>query len=147
MQEKEAIQKKKTLTHKTSNQDKFKELYNRIILYFEKEKPYCDPNFTILKLSLAINSSTAHIAKAIKMNRNTNFNFFVNKYRIRMVKEMLDKDWQNKYTIKYIHLSAGFNHQSTFNKVFKEIEGITPSEYIKHKATWIQGTTSSLETI
>ncbi len=40
---------------------------------------------------------------------------------------MIAKDYHNKY----IYLSAGFRHQSTFNKVFKEIEGITPSEYIK----------------
>ncbi|WP_370567614.1 helix-turn-helix domain-containing protein [Dysgonomonas sp. Marseille-P4677] len=34
--------------------------------------------------------------------------------------------------MRYIYSSAGFRHQSTFNKVFKELEGITPSEYIKN---------------
>ncbi|WP_410566018.1 helix-turn-helix domain-containing protein [Bacillus sp. SIMBA_033] len=30
----------------------------------------------------------------------------------------------------YIYTEAGFSNQATFNRVFKSIEGITPSEYI-----------------
>jgi len=33
--------------------------------------------------------------------------------------------------LKYIYLSSGFKNQSSFNKAFKEKEGITPSEYYK----------------
>jgi AraC-like DNA-binding protein len=31
----------------------------------------------------------------------------------------------------YIYTEAGFSNQSTFNRVFKQIEGITPSEYFQ----------------
>jgi AraC-like DNA-binding protein len=47
-----------------------------------------------------------------------------------MVKDMLNNDVDKKYTLHYIYTSAGFRNQSTFNKVFKLLEGITPSEYI-----------------
>lgn len=30
----------------------------------------------------------------------------------------------------YIYTSAGFRHQSTFNKTFKQFENMTPSEFI-----------------
>ena len=31
----------------------------------------------------------------------------------------------------YIYTEAGFTSQSTFNRVFKQLEGITPSEYME----------------
>ncbi len=113
------------------NTDKYNELYNKIVELFEKEKPYCDPEFTITHLATALYSNVNYVAKAIKLNKGTNFSVFINTYRISMIKDMFDKNFHNTYTIKYIYTSAGFKYQSTFNKVFKQIEGITPTDYIK----------------
>jgi len=112
--------------------EKFIELYNNILTYFEKKKPYCNPDFTVSQLAMALHTNVTYISKAIKIGKDTNFNIFINTYRVDMIKEMLEKDIQHKYTIRHIYISAGFRHQSTFNKVFKQIEGITPSEYIKN---------------
>lgn len=111
--------------------EKYNSLYTDILNYFIEKKPYCDPNFTILQLALDLNTNTKYVSKAIHNNKSVNFNVFVNIYRINFVKEMLMQDIQNKYTIRHIYTSAGFKHQSTFNKAFKQIEGITPSDYIK----------------
>ncbi len=32
----------------------------------------------------------------------------------------------------FVYTEAGFKNQSTFNRVFKQIEGMTPSEYIRN---------------
>jgi len=111
--------------------NKYNELYSEIINYIEKNKSYCDPDLTISQLAKMIDTNVTYISRAIKLNGNINFNHFINVYRIQLVKEMLKNDYQNKYTIKFIYNSCGFRHQSTFNKVFKQIEGITPSEHIK----------------
>jgi AraC-like DNA-binding protein len=112
--------------------DKFESLYIEILSYFSEKKPYCDADFTITQLAKDLNSNVKYVSRVIKIRENVNFNVFLNMYRINFVKEQIAKDYHNKYTIKYIYISAGFRHQSTFNKVFKEIEGITPSEYIKN---------------
>lgn len=113
--------------------ERYSELYDQIINYFEVEKPYTNPDFNISLLANVLNTNVTYISRAIRANNNMNFNIFVNTYRIDMIKEMLDHDFHNKYTIKYIYIAAGFKHQSTFNKVFKQIEGVTPSEFIKEK--------------
>lgn len=113
--------------------DKYNELFNTIQSYVEKEKPYCDPNFTITQLATAVESNTTYVSKAIKLNKDMNFNVFMNTYRVNMIKEMLDKGYQNTFTIKHIYSSAGFKQQTTFNKVFKQIAGITPTDYIKNQ--------------
>lgn len=113
------------------NIEKHEELYHNILSYFEKEKPYCNSDFTINQLADAMDTNITYISKSININKGMNFNLFLNTYRINLVKKMLGDGYQDRFTIKYIYFSCGFKHQSTFNKVFKLIEGVTPSEYIR----------------
>ncbi|MDR2499288.1 MAG: helix-turn-helix domain-containing protein [Tannerellaceae bacterium] len=108
--------------------DKCHELYDCIVEYFENEKPYLDPNFSISQLSIRLKSNNSYMSKAIKLKRNMSFTSFVNTYRVERVKEMI-RNSRDMYTIEYIYTSAGFANQSTFNKAFKQLEGVTPSEY------------------
>jgi len=110
---------------------KFDKLYTDILNYFYQTNPYCNPDFTIEQLAKDINSNVKYVSKAIKIKENVNFNVFLNKYRINQVKELITKNYLNKYTIRHIYTSAGFRHQSTFNKAFKDIEGGTPTDWIK----------------
>jgi len=114
-----------------SENGKFDNLYTDILNYFSHKKPYCNPDFTIVELAKELDTNVKYIAKAIRIKEDINFNVFINKYRINLVKEKIAQNDHNKYTLSYIYNQCGFRHQSTFNKVFKEIEGITPSEYIK----------------
>jgi YesN/AraC family two-component response regulator len=112
--------------------EKYTELYNNILSYFEKERPYINPDYTITQLANALNSNIVYISQAIKIHQDINYNLFVNTFRINHVKEMIAQNIHNKYTLEHIYLSSGFRNQSTFNKVFKQIEGITPSEFYKN---------------
>jgi AraC-like DNA-binding protein len=51
------------------------------------------------------------------------------------VKDKLQSDELKTMTLMHIYSEAGFKNQSTFNKVFKKIEGVTPSEYIQKTST------------
>ncbi|MDR2497507.1 MAG: helix-turn-helix domain-containing protein [Tannerellaceae bacterium] len=108
--------------------EKIYELYDSIVEYFVREKPYLDPNFSIAQLSIQLNSNNSYISRAIKLKRDMSFTTFVNSYRIEKVKELI-RNSRDLYTIEHIYTSAGFANQSTFNKAFKQIEGVTPSEY------------------
>ena len=108
-------------------------LYFEILSYFSEKKPYCNPDFSIIQLAKDLNSNVKDISEAIKIKEHVDFIFFLNKYRINLVKEMISNNYHNKYTLRYIYTQVGFRHQPIFNRVFKEIEGITPSEYIKNQ--------------
>jgi AraC-like DNA-binding protein len=111
--------------------EKFDELYAKIIEFMEKEKPYLHSDFSIAQLSMQLGTNATYISKAIKANNPAmNFNLLVNNYRIQRVKEMA-ADHKGRYTLEFMYLSAGFTNQSTFNKVFRQIEGITPTEFLK----------------
>jgi len=115
---------------KEKNIEKFDNLYNEIVKCFEEKKLYRDSELTISKLADTLNTNTNYIHQAIQQNKQMNFNSFVNMYRINMIKAMIADGWDKKYTLQHIYTSAGFKHQTTFNKVFKSIEGMSPSDYI-----------------
>ncbi|MDR1380343.1 MAG: helix-turn-helix domain-containing protein, partial [Tannerella sp.] len=59
--------------------------------------------------------------------KHTNFNDFINLYRVAHAKKLIQDNSQ--YTLEYVFQSSGFKNQSSFNRIFKALEGTTPSEY------------------
>jgi AraC-like DNA-binding protein len=128
--EKKQTPPKTAIEEKTSRDEK---IYTDILALFEREKPYCNPNYTVADLAVSLNTNIRYVSEALQSQNDQNFNNFINTFRIRLVKEMLNNDFGKKYTLQHIYTSAGFRNQSTFNKAFRLSEGITPSEYITQK--------------
>ena len=58
-----------------------------------------------------------------------NFSEFVNIHRIKEAKFILkDKNFKI-YTMEHIAEMSGFGSLNSFNRVFKEIEGVTPGQF------------------
>jgi len=60
-----------------------------------------------------------------------NFYTLVNDYRIDEVKRRLVDPQYKNLTILAIAYDSGFNAKSSFNTIFKEKTGVTPSEYLR----------------
>ncbi|PTT40729.1 hypothetical protein DBR28_05270 [Chryseobacterium sp. HMWF028] len=106
------------------------ELFEKIELVMRDKQLYKDVNFNISKLSTEININSSYISKSIRAKGYPNFNNYLNMHRIECVKRLLNENDIEKVTLMYIYTEAGFSNQSTFNRVFKQMESITPSEYI-----------------
>ncbi|BEV05453.1 helix-turn-helix domain-containing protein [Chryseobacterium gambrini] len=106
-------------------------LYRRIIDYTEKNKFYLNSNASIYDLTQSLNTNRTYISAALNQKGKTNFNDFINSYRINFVIQEFQQDIHKKYTLKVIYTSAGFVHQSQFNRAFKKIMGKSPREYLK----------------
>ncbi|MFY0484086.1 helix-turn-helix domain-containing protein [Flavobacterium sp. PLA-1-15] len=111
--------------------DKMEVLYDRIISFFENEKPYTNPDFNITMLAKELDTNGSYISQTLRKKSSKNFRDFVNEYRINQVISELYNVAHKKFTIEHIYLKAGFIQQSTFNRVFKKVTGVTPSRYIE----------------
>ncbi|RWU09787.1 AraC family transcriptional regulator [Pedobacter chitinilyticus] len=109
--------------------EQLKKLYETILIYFEKEQPFKNKDFSLIQLADALNTNVSYVSRAIKLNTGSNFNHLVNTYRVAHVKMLINEDALKRHSLLYVYDSAGFKHQSTFNKVFKQIEGVTPKTY------------------
>ncbi|GHT08562.1 hypothetical protein FACS189426_04460 [Bacteroidia bacterium] len=124
-------QRKYLLEAENEEEEKYRQIYTQIVAYFTSKQPYLQEDFSLTQMAHDLNINPAYLSKAINSKENMNFNNLVNFYRIEKVKELMQQEDSQKYTLKYIYLSSGFKNQSSFNKVFKMQEGITPTEYLK----------------
>jgi YesN/AraC family two-component response regulator len=107
------------------------ELYNDLIELFEKEKLYLQHDLSLADIAERLNSNKHYISNIINEKLDKNFYQFVNELRIKEAIEMLKNPDKYLYTIESISQKAGFKSKSSFNKFFKEITGMTPSEFRK----------------
>lgn len=114
-----------------TSDDRLQKMSEELLDYMKSEKPYLDEELSLSKLSSFLGVSSNQLSQMINQNLNTNFYKFVNSYRINEVKEKLKDSKYDHYSILGIAFESGFNSKSTFNKIFKEETGLTPSEYKK----------------
>ncbi|MCP4151630.1 MAG: helix-turn-helix transcriptional regulator [bacterium] len=101
----------------------------KLLRYMKEEKPYLDPNLTINDVSGKISIPTYSLSQVINSSLGKNFFRFVNDYRINESKQLLkDKGNANRSILDLLY-DCGFNSKSTFNKAFKNVTGMTPSQF------------------
>lgn len=106
-------------------------LTERLILHMSEERPYLNPELTLGELSAQINLAKHELTELLNVHIGKNFFTFVNEFRLKAVVRRLSNPDYDHLTIIGIANDCGFNSKSTFNSLFKQFTGKTPSEYKK----------------
>ncbi|GAB5522905.1 MAG: hypothetical protein Roseis2KO_07770 [Roseivirga sp.] len=101
----------------------------RIQDYFQEHKPYTDADLTLAQLAEALSMPARRLSEVINRHFRQNFMDFINSYRIDYARELLANPRDPKETIMEVMYDVGFNSKSSFNTIFKQKTGKTPSEY------------------
>ena len=109
----------------TSNQA----LFDSILAYMDKHKPYLNADLSLTELARKLKLNRNQLSHLINTHTQENFYTFVNTYRVAEVKQLLTSPKHQHYTILTLAYEAGFSSKSSFNRIFKNITGSTPSEY------------------
>lgn len=97
---------------------------------FEKEQIFLNPDLNLALLCKAYGLSKRSLSEYTQSVMGKNINELINHYRIQYVLKCLEEGQHVQYNILSIGYSAGFASKSTFYRVFKNMTGRTPSEYI-----------------
>lgn len=98
------------------------------------EKYYRNNELTIRSLSNHINIPEHHLRRLINRHLGfRNFNEYLNKFRIEEASLKLSDPKHIRLPITTIALESGYGSLTTFNKAFKTLMEMTPSEYRKSK--------------
>jgi AraC-like DNA-binding protein len=100
----------------------------KLITFVEENKPYLDRDLSIQDLSEMTGIPRHHITQVLNEKHKRNFFTFINEYRVKEVIKRFSDARFNHYTILAIAYDAGFNSKTTFNSIFKNLTGSTPSE-------------------
>lgn len=109
---------------------KMTDLYQEILQLFDKEKLYLKHDLSVSELSSRLNTNDKYISVAINNNSQSNFNNLVNAFRINEAKNLIAQFGKN-INIKELADRSGYKSLNTFYKNFKDITGLTPSQYIE----------------
>lgn len=107
----------------------FKETVERVfdiksfIKYIDE---HCAEELYLDKVAVEFGTSSKNLSKLIKTHLGLGFNQYVSMVRVEKVKKLLIT---TDYHINEIMKMTGFVSKTTFLRVFKNFEGVTPSEY------------------
>lgn len=101
----------------------FETISNRV----ETGELYLDGDLSLSRLASLTGVNKHHLSEVLNKHAGKNFYEFINDYRIAFVRERLAAE--SERTILDIAFEAGFTSKSTFNAVFKQFTGQTPSQY------------------
>ncbi|MEZ5002914.1 MAG: helix-turn-helix transcriptional regulator [Chitinophagales bacterium] len=97
-----------------------------------EDKPYLNSVLTLYDLATKVNLNKTELTNLLNKEIGKNFFTYVNEYRVNeVIKRFKNPAYQN-YTIIAIAYDCGFNSKSTFNSLFKQHTGQTPSEFRKN---------------
>lgn len=109
---------------------------DRIRYALEEEKVYRQTGLSVSALAKHLSIPQYRMRDLIHNGLGyRNFNSFLHHYRIREVTRALEDRDQNQTPILTLALTAGYQSINPFNRAFKELKGMTPSEYRLTKQT------------
>jgi AraC-like DNA-binding protein len=109
-----------------------KRIASQLLEIMDRQMPYTDPSLTLSHLAEMIDVTPHNLSEVINSQLKKNFYDFINGYRIEQVKRDLVDPVKQHLKILTIAFDAGFNSKATFNTLFKEQTGVTPSEFRKN---------------
>lgn len=105
---------------------------NDLSSYMKKNKPYLNSQLSLYDLASSLDYSSHELSALLNKFLKINFYDFVNNYRVEEAKKRLKMNNQ-KFTVLAIAFDCGFNSKASFNRIFKQKTGLTPSEYVYKK--------------
>ncbi|MEM7367048.1 MAG: helix-turn-helix domain-containing protein [Bacteroidota bacterium] len=103
----------------------------KILELMTNEKLFLNPDLTLKMMANYLGSSEKTLSHVINKGMNCNFSTFVNRYRVEETQQRLREKAYQQFTLTSIAFACGFDSKSTFNRVFKQETGLTPSGFIQ----------------
>ncbi|WP_335728986.1 helix-turn-helix domain-containing protein [Psychroserpens sp.] len=107
----------------------------QITKYMDNEKPYLNSTLSLTELAIELDMPVRKLSHLINYYFHKNFITFINDYRLLLAEDRLINPFHEKETILEVIYAVGFNSKSTFNSLFKQKTGLTPTEYKRNNSS------------
>ena len=114
---------------KRINIETLNSLKNNIIELIVRKKKYRDRCYNINQLSKELNTNTRYISATFNAIWNTNYNGYVNKYRVLEAKKLLMDLKFSHLSMEDVWIKVGFSNRQSFFKSFKTLMGVSPKQF------------------
>ncbi len=111
-----------------------KDLYDEMMYLIESKKLYLNPKLDLNLLVTLLGTNRLYLFQALSKHADSNFRNLINGYRTSEAKQLIRHHCNkagNTDLPGELFLSAGFNSERTFYRVFKSNTGLTAKEYAR----------------
>ena len=94
-----------------------------------EEELYRQDNLSLRELAERLSITDKQLSTLLNQHLKTSFYAYINQYRVSAFQEALHQGEAEQYTLLAIALDCGFSSKSSFNRIFKQHTGLTPTAY------------------
>lgn len=109
-------------------------IYSNLMTCITQEKVFTDPELTLGVLARKLHVHSNHLSQVINTYEQKNFYDFINFHRIEEFKRIVAMAENRNYTLVSLAYDCGFNSKASFNRNFKKVTGLAPSEFLQQIA-------------
>lgn len=106
------------------------EIHQRLIHFMDTEKLFTEPDLSLSMLSEIIKVHPNYLSQVINEKEGKTFFEYINSLRITEFKRLVASPTSRQFTIISLAYDCGFNSKSSFNKNFRKVTGLSPSDYL-----------------
>ncbi len=101
---------------------------------FEQKDQYTDSSLTLATLAKKLGTNPHRLSYVLNEHKGVSFNTYLTQLRIAYITRLLDTDPKYlNYTVDALALACGMRSRQNFSKVFRQITGLLPSEYVHQR--------------
>ncbi|MFB6319805.1 helix-turn-helix domain-containing protein [Saccharicrinis sp. FJH54] len=104
-------------------------LKSKLITYFDEQNPFLNPELKIWDVARELGTNRTYISQTINQEFDQNFSSFVNSYRIKEARKLIDS--HPDLSLSDVAVQTGFGSVLTLSRTFEEMYQVKLSDYKK----------------
>ena len=110
--------------------DQAGKIYEQLVIAMTNQKLFTESELTLAALAKTLAVHPNHLSQVINSYEGKNFYDYINFQRVEEFKNLAPQPDNRNYTLLSMAYECGFNSKTSFNRNFRKVTGISPSEYL-----------------
>jgi len=111
-------------------EDQAGRIYERLVQVMTEQKLFRESELTLAGLAKTLEVHPNHLSQVINSYEGKNFYDYINFHRVEEFRKLAPRPDNKNYTLLSMAYECGFNSKTSFNRNFRKVTGISPSEYL-----------------
>lgn len=113
------------------NENELFTIHDQLTSLMQKERLYTNPELTLADTAQQLKVHPNYLSQVINSVVKKNFYDYINSQRVEEFSRLVMNPQNQKYTLLSLAYECGFNSKTSFNRNFRKVTGLSPSEYLK----------------
>ena len=113
------------------DENEMHQIHNQLTDLMQQERVYTNPELTLGEIAQMLNIHPNHLSQVINSIEKKNFYDYINSRRVEEFNKVVRMPKNQKFTLLSLAYECGFNSKTSFNRNFRKVTGLSPSEYLK----------------